>query len=376
MRILIIKSGKYPTPEASSKRLSNYIKALRKGEYEVEVKTVDTNAKTTICDLLGSYFIPFLAFHKTISQGNQPSIVMVYGFGWLGKASIIAACKFRKWPVILELNELPYSIHGGSRRDLVFKYFDRFNEFMLQHLLIGLFDGFIVISDQLYKYIHRYKKDKAIILKVPILVDYSEYQKKVCSPPARMPYIINTARTNDHKDGIINVFRAFSMIRNKYDLDLHFYLTSTVIPLKLKLELKKIIDSENLGDSVTFLGDLEEEELLNWQAHCTFVVLNKVDSIQNRYNFATKLGEYMALGKPIITTSIGEVKNYLRHNISCIYVDPTNPAQIAEEMYRLIVEPQLAAKIGLAGKEIAKNNFDYQVQSTNICKFFKEFINN
>ena len=371
MKILILKSGKYPSPEASSKRLSNYCKAFAKGGHEVDIKTVNVKAKSPIFDFVGSYLVPYFAFYKTMSHSNHYSAVLVYGFGWIGKLLIIAACKIKRKQVVLELNELPYSINGGSRRDIILKYFNAINRSILEHFVFGLFDGFIVISDKLLSYVKEYKKRSAPILKVPILVDFTEYQKAKERPLAQFPYFINTARTNNHKDGIINVLQAFSVLINSYKVELSFYLTSNVLPSDLRAEVERIITGENLGERVTFLGDLDEDELLAWQAHSAFLVLNKVDSQQNRYNFATKLGEFLALGKPVITSNVGEVTNYLKHNLSCIYVDPTDYLSIAKAMYRILTEPDLAEEIGEAGKEIAKAHFDYQIQSPHICNFFE-----
>lgn len=372
MRILILKSGKYPTPEASSRRICNYSKAIRQQGHEVDVKTINVKAKSPLIDLLGSYFVPLVAYFRMIGYRSNYTAVLVYGFGWLGKVLILAACRPRRLPVVLELNEFPYSINGGSRRDTILKYFQSLNRKILERFVLCLFDGFIVISDQLFYYVNEHKRESALIIKIPILVDFAEYQKIKNTPPASFPYFINTARTNNHKDGIINVFRAFSVLRNQHEIALSFYLTSKVLTAELREEIEKIISDGNLSDSVTFLGDLGEEELLTWQAHSAFLVLNKIDSLQNRYNFATKLGEFLALGKPVITSNVGEVKNYLKHNESCIYVDPTDYFSLAKEMYRILTEPGFSEEIGQAGKEVAQSHFDYQVQSLPICDFFEK----
>ena len=71
-----------------------------------------------------------------------------------------------------------------------------------------------------------------------------------------------------------------------------------------------------------------------------------MDSEQNRYNFATKIGEYCALGKPIITTGVGEVSNYFNDGINCVFIPQHNPNIIAEKIIYLLNNPALASKIG------------------------------
>ena len=374
MKVLIVVKGNYPKPEASSKRLTNYIKALQIEENCVEVLPVFLKYKYNYQDFLNSFLIPFLAFIKVLRKARDASAVFIYGFGWVGKLFIIIASKLRKMPVSSEINEKPYSIHGGSRRDIILNRFECFHKFCLTNIVYPRLNGFLVISDPLLKYINKFKHKDAIICKVPILVDFEFYQRKVEKPECIFPYILNSARLNDHKDGISKVFMAFATLINGKGQDLHFYLTSKMATVDLNSKINSIITVNKLDNRVTFLGDLDEDTLVTYQAHCCMVVLNKVDSEQNRYNFATKLGEYMSLGKPVITTKIGEVSNYLDDNVSCLYVDPDSPDEIAAAMFRLINDPILSKRIGEKGRLIAKNEFDFRMQSKKISQFFADQI--
>lgn len=371
MQILLIVRGNYPTPEASSKRITNYIKALQLEQHSVEVLPVFIKTKTNLQDLVYSHFVPFLAFWMTVKKASHSSVVFIYGFGWVGKLLILSACKLKRKPVAMEVNEKPYSIHG-SRRDYVLKYFEPFHEFCLTRVVYPMVDGFIVITDALYRDINMFKRKNAIICKVPILVDYEFYQKRVDRPECLSPFILHSATLNDNKDGIINVFRAFTKIVSERGIKLHFYLTSRLGLPKIKKLINEIVSENGLEHYVHFLGDLDEETLLAYQQHCDMVVINKVDCKQNRYNFATKIGEYLALGKPVITTRIGEVSSYLKHNISCLFVDPSSSEDIAAAIIRLIEDPAFGEKIGEEGKIIAKRGFDYRSQSKIINQFFND----
>jgi glycosyltransferase involved in cell wall biosynthesis len=271
----------------------------------------------------------------------------------------------------MELNEKPYTIQG-SKRDIILKYINPFHKFCLSALVYPLINGFIVISDPLAEFINKFKSDTSIICKIPILVDFNFYQEDVKMPACKIPYIIHTAIPNDNKDGIINVFLAFSKIVSELGIDLHFYLTSKIGMTKVRGIIYEIINRHNLNQRVTFLGDLEEESLIEYQKYCCMVVINKVFSEQNKYNFATKIGEYLALGKPIITTKYGEVTTYLKDNISCLYVDPTDVDDIAKAMTRIITDSKLRKTLESQGKLIAQNIFDYHSQSKLINTFFKE----
>ncbi len=375
MNVLIAVSGKYPTPNAWSKRLSNYVKALQMENHNVEVMTVFISANSNFRKLLYSQFIPYLAFWRLFRRVRQHSLVLIYGFGWLGKLLIVIACKIRSIPVAVEINEKPYSIHGGSRRDYFLKFIEPFHEFCLTRVLYPLIDGFIVISENLANDLNRYRKLDATVCKVPILVDYEYYQHTTGMPDCNAPYLLHSASFNNNKDGMINVLKAFAIVVNEEHKDLYLYMTSDIAPIKIKKQMKEILREGKLENRVAFLGDLDEQTLLAYQQHCCMLVLNKVNSEQNRYNFATKLGEYLAIGIPVITTPIGEVTNYLKGGISCLYVNPEDPSEIADSIIQLLNDDEFAAKIALEGKSIARNEFDYRAQSHRLNHFFGSLIN-
>jgi len=374
MRLLLVIYGRYPSPDASSKRIANYISALHIEKHQVDVLPLAFSKRSNFSLFLLEFFIPFLVFFKVLFKAHHYSSVFVYGFGWISKLLIILACRLKRKPVAIEVNEKPFSINGGSRRDIILKYFVPINEFCLKKIVFPLVDGYLVISDKLYEYVSKYKKSSAIVCKIPILVDYQFYQEEISKPNCSIPYILNSARLNDHKDGIINVFKAFSILINQEGIDLYFYLTSSIAPKDITKRIEDIIRENKLQTKVIFLGDLDENTLLSYQSHCSMLVLNKVDSVQNRYNFATKLGEYMALGIPIITSQIGEVTHYLSDEVSCLYIDSKNPKDIAAAMIRILKDEDLAHNLGQEGKRIAEDEFDYAKQSKRISEFFSNLL--
>ena len=369
MKILFVVKGKFPLPEAASKRLMNYTKALDMEQNEVDLLPIFIRARFKFHDLLFSFLFPFYVFLRVLKNLKSHSVVFIYGFGWVSKLFIILASKLMHKYVTLEVNEKPYSIHG-SRRDTILKYIEPIHEFCQTRLVYPLLDGFIVISEELHNYIDKYKSTNAVICKVPILVDYEYYQKRVNRPNCHVPFLIHSATINDHKDGIIDVFKAFVRINMEERVELFFYLTSKLGLSSVRNRINQILNNNNLWSRVHFLGDIDEDSLISYQAHCDFVIVNKVDSVQNRYNFSTRLGEYLALGRPIITSDVGEVKNYLQNNVSCLFVDPTNQDELVAAIIRVLKDSDFARTIGNNGRSIAKTRFDYKANSRTINSFF------
>lgn len=371
MNILIILDGRYPSPDATSKRLNCYMRALASAGHKVEILPIYLYPKTYLHVLMNVFVKPIVVLWRVFRRINNFTTVFIYGFGWISNLAILFVCKLKRKSVAIEVNEKPYSIKG-SRRDYILKYFNPVHDFFLTRIVYTLIDGFIVISDPLFQYISKYSKRKSLILKVPILVDFDYYQQLTIKPPLLDPYILHTATLNDHKDGLSNVFLAFAKVVSNRKIGLHFYLTSQNGMRHIKEKINEIIDKNNLEDYVHFLGDLDEESLFHAQSHCQMVIINKTDSVQNRYNFATKLGEYLALGKPVITSKIGEVQDYLNHDQSCLFVNPSDSDDIALAIEKLLDNPDMAMQIGMCGRQVAQNSFDYKIYESALSTFFNQ----
>ncbi len=373
MQIVFIIRGEYPVPDASSSRLSNYIKALELEGHSILIKSINSKGRNSFADYFYSFLIPYISFWRVLLLKPHVKVVFGYGFGWLSTFLMLLATRITRKSLVIEVNELPYSIHGISRRDIVQNFFLPLNRIILTRLVYPWINGFIVISSELRNFIENYISSDAVICKIPILVDYNSYQKSFQEPKCNKPYIINTARLNNHKDGILSVFKAIGLAAER-GYKLHVYQTSAITSPNILKEIDSIIKQYKLEEMVTFLGDLDDKTLKAYQAHCKMLILNKLDCEQNRYNFATKLGEFLSLGKPIITTPIGDVVNYLNHGVTCLFVEPDNLDQLSASICSILDNSELSEKIGNAGKDLACRHFNYESYSKILSDFFNSLV--
>ncbi len=369
MNILLVYGGKYPSFGAASKRITNYVNGLALFGDKAKVLSVyPVNSNRSIL-YLWSLFYPVIALIKVSKNLKHIDLVFIYGLGWIGKLLVIIISKLFGKKTVLEFNEYPYSIYG-SRRDKYLRFFRSFNRLCLNSLVIPLADGFVVISDPLYHYIDKLKASKSKIILIPILVDFEYYQLRALKPDCNVPFILHSATLNDKKDGISDVFYAVAAVNRILKTPLHFYLTSKVALAETWRNIRQIINENDLDNYTHFLGDLDEKTLLAYQQHCDMVVLNKVDSIQNRYNFATKLGEYLALGKPVVATSIGEMSKFLISNQNFIEIEQSSSSEIAKALIYLLNNPEKKKQIGENGRLLAKDKFDFKHHCLRLSDFF------
>jgi glycosyltransferase involved in cell wall biosynthesis len=90
---------------------------------------------------------------------------------------------------------------------------------------------------------------------------------------------------------------------------------------------------------------------------------------QDVARFPHKIGEYLASGNPVISTNYGEVKFYFKDMDNMLIADSYDVNEFAEKMRFVINNMSEVKKIGLNGRDLAWNKFNYKMQGGVIDNF-------
>jgi glycosyltransferase involved in cell wall biosynthesis len=71
----------------------------------------------------------------------------------------------------------------------------------------------------------------------------------------------------------------------------------------------------------------------------------------------TKLGEYLATGRPVVVTATGDIPKYLHDGVEAFVVEPGDVHSFSEALERALYNP-VAAEVGRAGQRLARREFD------------------
>ena len=99
------------------------------------------------------------------------------------------------------------------------------------------------------------------------------------------------------------------------------------------------------------------------------LALARPDNIQGQGGFPTKLGEYLATGKPVVVTTVGELKEYLIDNTNAFLAVPDSALSFAEKMKTALDNYEKAKQVGIEGQKLANTIFNYKVQSENLINY-------
>lgn len=236
---------------------------------------------------------------------------------------------------------------------------------------IAKVDVFAIMTNTLIEHYRKMAKQEAKFSHIQMTVDLQRFNNLTMSNLYKKPYIAFTGTFNNAKDGVDILIKAFGKIAKKYP-ELHLYLAGFWhydVPMQ-----EKLIEDLNLKGRVSYIGILDKEQIPLFLYNSELLVLSRPDSHQAQGGFPTKLGEYLATGKPVCVTKVGEIPNYLQDNVNAFMADPGSVESFADAMDRALGNPVNANIVALRGKKVAETEFNLQIQSEKLFNFLQENI--
>lgn len=170
------------------------------------------------------------------------------------------------------------------------------------------------------------------------------------------------------KDGLHDLLEALGLLSAR-GLDLSLIVIGdatfgrTLIP-GLKEECARL----GIMDRVTFTGLVSSSEVKGYLSHCMILAVTRPDTIQTRAGFPTKLGEYFALGKPVLATRFGDMEKYFRDGHDIVFAECDDPPSIAERIEWMLSNPEQTRTIADQGHETARQLLDYRLRMKRIME--------
>lgn len=243
-------------------------------------------------------------------------------------------------------------------------------DFALQYLF-PLYDGVITISEPLYELANKYCSSNCIIIKVPILVEYEKYNLPNMVDDNVAPYIFHSGTLYEQKDGILGMIEAYGKAIQRMNKRIDFVLTGDIKASPHKHQIEELIQKYNMSERIHFTGYLPTDKLNEKLSKASLVIINKYPNRQNLYCFSTKLGEYMAAGKPIIITRVGEAKNWLTDRKDAYFIEPNDMEQLTDAIIHLFANDNDRKFLGENARSTCIKAFDYHAYRKSLVEMIK-----
>lgn len=266
------------------------------------------------------------------------------------------------FPIILNFVEMASSMKGRE------SFGTRLNDYIFDNFIIKIVDGALPISDVLMNYYKKISPSKPL-MKLPILCDFKKFDLQITSKDEVVFLYCGAASYIELIEFILGAFDKLEKLNN-----------STILKLVLggsTNELRKVgqlIEKAIHRKNIRLVVNLPHKSIPVEYCNACALLIPLRPTLQDAARFPHKIGEYLASGRPMITTRYGEIKNYdFVDEVNVLIADEYDEMAFAERMNYVIENPIKSIEIGKQGKQLGLNNFDYSRYGSRLRGFISTF---
>ena len=230
-------------------------------------------------------------------------------------------------------------------------------------------DGLIVISDALRQYFVSEGLDIRRVHVINMLADASRFIGLSKSTNCEK-YIAYCGNASNNKDGVDELIKAFSLVAKKHD-EFKLYLIGKRPGIDDNSGNLELVRELGVEEKVKFVGLVPSDRIPQLLTDATILALDRPDSLQAKYGFPTKLGEYLLTKNPVVVTKVGDIPLFLTHKFDAMLAEERNPRDFADSLNWIIEHPDDAMKIGSNGFEAALRSFNSTVEVSKLIANFQ-----
>ena len=306
---------------------------------------------------------------QELIESREIDSVIVYNLSFINSQPIVALCQRYQVPVFPYVVEwfLPAGYRGGIFSPLYW------NDLAQRIWTNRQCTGVLAISSFVDRW---YSRRGLPSLRVPALFGFEA-----------IPEIEQTRQSSETSEFNLTYAGSFKLTDGDLDmLDAVRIARRNGCPLRLAIigsdgttGIARDVYARSQQDSllrghVHFLGRIPDEEYMTRLCEADALILTRSSGIMSEAAFPMRLPEYLATGRPVITTAVPDVPDYLTDGIHAHVVPPGRPDLIAERIVHLWRDPAQGQLLGQAGRARARECFDYRLHTRRLLDFIEQFI--
>ena len=149
-----------------------------------------------------------------------------------------------------------------------------------------------------------------------------------------------------------------------------------------KATMKKCADA-GLGPSFVFTGPVPYEQVPGFMNACDVLVapynpskIQSTEQVRSRgLGSPLKVFEYMAVGKPTITTNVKPISDPIEDGATGVLVDQGDSAALGAKILRLLDDREAAEAMGRAGRASVMSSYSWNLVTDELMRIFRAALN-
>ncbi len=274
------------------------------------------------------------------------------------------ACKLCNITFYAETTEFPFVYEQKS-------FVKNIKILIYQTFTCKFYDGIIIISTLLEKHYAKLLRKSAKIIRIPIIVDTYMFRPTITNNEiVTICYCGHLCNLQE----LENLLIVFSKIVSKYE-NIALKIVGDIDKSPHKDKVFSIALGDKLKNKINFTGLVAHSNLSDEFASVDIFVLPRPSGLFSSAGFPTKLGEYLASGKPVITTKTGDIPLYLTHKVDAYLVEPDDNETFAKTLCYVLNNPDKARIVGMNGRQTCLKYFSSDVNSYLLLEHLRTKLN-
>jgi glycosyltransferase involved in cell wall biosynthesis len=305
-------------------------------------------------------------------RSNELDVVF---FGWMPhwqKAIVLLFGRLYGVRIVQEQNEHLYE-GAGERYHGVRGGLPKLLEWLDFKMLTRFCSGIEVISTPLERLFRPQLGRKTKLLVMPAVVDVSRFGhlSTIESSPFDETYVAWCGSRWDAKDGVHELITAFGRVASAHP-KVSLVLIAPCDDSPEHEQAIELIRKCGFSERVVMTGRVSQADIPRYLQCAAVLALARPSSVQAEYGFPTKLPEYLATGRPVLATRVGDIPRYLQDGINAYLVEPNDIAAFAEKLDYVLAHPAETDEVGRNGKVLTTREFSNVFQAGRLASFFRE----
>ena len=138
--------------------------------------------------------------------------------------------------------------------------------------------------------------------------------------------------------------------------------------------VEQILRDGDVRDRATFTGLVPPSMIAAHLDACDILVAPhvRIPGGVEFFGSPTKLFEYMAAGKAIVASALGQIANVLEDGRTALLVEPGDVAQLSAAIESLVADPALRARLGSAAREAAIAHHGWDKNARRVVEAYEQ----
>lgn len=302
--------------------------------------------KIPILDYVSMLFTYYNEINKQIKE-FMPDVIVAHSI--LTNYLAMRLSKKRGVPLIYHMNDVNFTL-------IPFKFLQPIGK-IIENRILKNADRVVVINEKLREYAIKRGVDPEKIYLIRAGIDLERYNLRINGKEIRKKYGINK---DDivlffmgwlyHFSGVKEVAMELSKLKDK---NIKFLIVGDGDAFN---DLQKIREKYNMQDKIILTGKQPYESIPLYIASSNICILPAYNNEVMRNIVPIKMYEYMAMGKPVITTTLPGIMKEFGNDNGIIYVD--KPEDVLKKAIELIEGGRIEEEGVKARKFVEKYSWD------------------